>query len=77
MKSPLAHLTDEELVEQVPTERPGDRIWQQAPYLLEMLRREIEATRQLHQSSTRQANVMIVLTVVISILTGVLVWKGL
>ncbi len=77
MSSSLTDLTDKELVERVPTNAPGDRIWNQAPYLLEMQRRQIEVTRKLHESSTRQANVMIVLTIAILLLTGVMVWQGL
>lgn len=76
MAGSLKHLTDEQLVEQVPTEGTGDRIWNQAPYLLEMQRRQIDATRTLHRTSSFQAYVMIALTVAILILTAVLVWKG-
>jgi hypothetical protein len=76
MKSPLTALTDTELVEQVPTDGPEDRIWNQAPFLLEMQRRQIEAVKALNRSSTVLAIVTIVLTVAILGLTAVMVWKG-
>lgn len=61
-KRVLADLTDAELVAQVPTDGPGDRIWDQAPYLLEMQRRQIEATRAFNEQSSVQAATMIRLT---------------
>ncbi len=69
IRKPLAPLTDEELVEQVPTDGPDDRIWNQAPYVLEMNRRLLIAIRDFNTKSGKQATVMIRLTVVIAGLT--------
>jgi hypothetical protein len=83
MASPLKSLSDDELVERVPVDAPGDRIWQQAPYVLEMERRLLVAISAFKAEARRQANIVIaltavlaVLTVVIAVLTAVLVWKG-
>jgi hypothetical protein len=69
IRQSLEPLTDTQLVEQVPVDGPDDRIWQQAPYLLEMQRRQIVAIRDFNRQSSRQSNIMIWLTVVIALLT--------
>ena len=47
MPSPLKHLTEDDLVEKCPTDGPGDRMWNQAPYVLEMQRRLLFGYREL------------------------------
>jgi hypothetical protein len=70
----LTHWTDEELVERVPTDNPGDRIWQQAPYVLEMERRLLVAMRDFKQEAHRQGTIMIWLTVMLTLFTVAIVW---